>query len=95
MAKVHVVNVSVLENPSTFLSKFQFEITFECVEDLQEGKYVFVLLFINPYEYLFHNSRYTFYYCKFITWINKSYFHIWYNFKLLFLLWISLLFQDL
>ncbi|KAA0188017.1 hypothetical protein HAZT_HAZT010295 [Hyalella azteca] len=36
MAKVHVVNVSVLENPSTFLSKFQFEITFECVEDLQE-----------------------------------------------------------
>ncbi|KAG7177660.1 Histone chaperone asf1-like [Homarus americanus] len=36
MAKVHIVNVVVLDNPSPFFNPFQFEITFECVEDLQE-----------------------------------------------------------
>lgn len=36
MAKVHVVSVSVLDNPSPFLNSFQFEITFECIEDLKE-----------------------------------------------------------
>jgi histone chaperone ASF1 len=36
MAKVHVVNVVVLDNPSSFNNPFQFEITFECIEDLQE-----------------------------------------------------------
>ncbi|KAK2705652.1 histone chaperone asf1-like [Artemia franciscana] len=36
MAKVHVHNVVVLDNPSMFSSPFQFEITFECIEDLQE-----------------------------------------------------------
>ena len=32
MAKVHVCNVMVLDNPSAFLNPFQFEITFECIE---------------------------------------------------------------
>lgn len=36
MAKVQVMNVVVLDNPSAFLNPFQFEITFECLEDLQE-----------------------------------------------------------
>nr|CAG4645084.1 EOG090X0CKF [Leptodora kindtii] len=36
MAKVHVQNVVVLDNPSNFSNPFQFEITFECIEDLQE-----------------------------------------------------------
>ncbi len=36
MAKVHVCNVIVLDNPSPFLNPFQFEITFECIEDLPE-----------------------------------------------------------
>lgn len=36
MAKVHVCNVVVLDNPSPFFNPFQFEITFECIEDLQE-----------------------------------------------------------
>ncbi|RWS17557.1 histone chaperone asf1-like protein [Dinothrombium tinctorium] len=36
MAKVHVVNVVVLDNPSPFFNPFQFEITFECIEDLKE-----------------------------------------------------------
>lgn len=36
MAKVHVCNVHVLENPSKFMRKFEFEITFECTENLTE-----------------------------------------------------------
>lgn len=41
MAKVQVCNVNVLNNPSPFNSPFQFELTFECIEELQEGKYTF------------------------------------------------------
>ena len=36
MAKVHVCNVLVLDNPAQFMSKLEFEITFECIEDLPE-----------------------------------------------------------
>ena len=36
MAKVHVCNVLVLDNPTQFMSKLEFEITFECIEDLPE-----------------------------------------------------------
>ncbi|KAL4236982.1 ASF1 anti-silencing function 1 [Mactra antiquata] len=36
MAKVNIVNVMVLDNPSPFLNPFQFEITFEALEDLSE-----------------------------------------------------------
>lgn len=41
MAKVQVLNVAVLDNPSPFGNPFQFEITFECMEDLPEGGYRF------------------------------------------------------
>ncbi|XP_067877034.1 histone chaperone asf1b-B [Heterodontus francisci] len=36
MAKVQVLNVVVLDNPSPFNNPFQFEITFECIEDLPD-----------------------------------------------------------
>lgn len=36
MAKVNIVNVVVLDNPSPFNNPFQFEITFEALEDLSE-----------------------------------------------------------
>ena len=44
MAKVQVLNVAVLDNPSPFGNPFQFEITFECMEDLPEGGYCFRLM---------------------------------------------------
>jgi hypothetical protein len=37
MAKVHLSNVVVLDNPSAFLNPFKFEVTFECIEELKEG----------------------------------------------------------
>lgn len=36
MAKVHITNVVVLDNPSSFSNPFQFELTFECIEELKE-----------------------------------------------------------
>ncbi|XP_003706603.1 histone chaperone asf1 isoform X1 [Megachile rotundata] len=36
MAKVQLANVAVLDNPSPFLNPFQFEVTFECIEELKE-----------------------------------------------------------
>ncbi|KAL1117027.1 hypothetical protein AAG570_004355 [Ranatra chinensis] len=36
MAKVQLGNVLVLDNPSSFLNPFQFELTFECIEELKE-----------------------------------------------------------
>ena len=42
MAKVNICNVTVLDNPSPYFNPFQFEITFECLEDLSDGKTNFV-----------------------------------------------------
>jgi len=36
MAKVQITNVTVLDNPSPFQNPIQFEITFECIEDLSD-----------------------------------------------------------
>ncbi|XP_005107490.1 histone chaperone asf1b-B [Aplysia californica] len=36
MALVNICDVTVLNNPTSFLKPFQFEITFECLEDLPE-----------------------------------------------------------
>lgn len=47
MAKVQLANVAVLDNPSPFLNPFQFEITFECIEELKEGIF-FNFLFVLP-----------------------------------------------
>jgi len=38
MAAINVLEVKVLENPARFLDPFKFEITFECVSALTEGK---------------------------------------------------------
>lgn len=51
MAKVQLSNVVVLDNPSPFLNPFQFELTFECIEDLNEG--IFIKIITNKYTILF------------------------------------------
>lgn len=33
---MHITNVVVLDNPSSFRNPFQFELTFECIEELKE-----------------------------------------------------------
>ena len=44
MAKVQLCNVVVLDNPSPFLNPFQFELTFECIEELKEGEHLTLLI---------------------------------------------------
>ena len=44
MAKVQITNVTVLDNPTAFLNPFQFEITFECLENLEKGRFTSVYL---------------------------------------------------
>ena len=39
MAKVTISNVVVKDNPCVFKNPFQFEITFECIENLNDGTY--------------------------------------------------------
>ena len=39
MAKVQIVDVEVLDNPSNFFNPFQFQITFDCMENLRDGKF--------------------------------------------------------
>lgn len=36
MAAVHINNVEVLDNPSGFYTPFKFQLTFECIEELNE-----------------------------------------------------------
>ena len=39
MALVNVLDVNVLDNPSSFTNPFQFEITFECLKHLPNGTF--------------------------------------------------------
>lgn len=38
MSLVNITNVVVLDNPTVFTNPFQFEITFECLQDLSDGE---------------------------------------------------------
>lgn len=39
MAAVNVTNVAILNNPTNFNQPLQFEIQYECVSNLADGKY--------------------------------------------------------
>ena len=38
MALVNITNVTVLDNPAPFTNQFSFEVTFECIQELADGK---------------------------------------------------------
>ncbi len=38
MSLVNIINVEVLDNPTSFSNPLQFDITFECIQQLEEGK---------------------------------------------------------
>ena len=53
MAKVHILNVTVHNNPATFFTPFQFEIHFECLEELQDGKSIdFQSIFLSSSKFI-------------------------------------------
>lgn len=39
MSVVSLLGVNVLKNPAKFTDKYEFEITFECLEPLQKGMF--------------------------------------------------------
>lgn len=39
MSVVSLLGVKVVNNPAMFTDKYQFEITFECLEQLEHGSY--------------------------------------------------------
>jgi histone chaperone ASF1 len=39
MSAVNITNVTVLDNPASFLNPFQFEISYECLAALKDGQY--------------------------------------------------------
>ena len=39
MSIVSLLGVQVMNNPAKFTDKYEFEITFECLEQLQNGTY--------------------------------------------------------
>lgn len=41
MSVVSLLGVKILNNPATFTSPYEFEITFECLEQLQKGMHLF------------------------------------------------------
>jgi histone chaperone ASF1 len=41
MALINVTNVVVLDNPTSFTNPFQFMVSFECLQELQDGLYSF------------------------------------------------------
>lgn len=53
MALVNIINVSVMDNPSSFTNPFQFEVTFECLQELSDGKYL-IYIKIYHYDYSIH-----------------------------------------
>lgn len=38
MSAVTLLGVNILNNPAKFTDNYQFEITFECLEQLEKGK---------------------------------------------------------
>ena len=58
MAKVHICDVKVLNNPCPFFSPFQYEIVFECIDEIPEGMLLLLeergVLSVNKYlKFLF------------------------------------------
>lgn len=45
MSVVSLLGVKNLNNPAPFTASYQFEITFECLEQLQKGEYSVILPF--------------------------------------------------
>jgi len=42
MSVVSLLGVKVLNNPAPFVAPYEFEITFECLEQLREGSFILI-----------------------------------------------------
>ena len=42
MAYITLTNITVLDNPTAFTNPFQFEVTFECAQQLEAGTSIYI-----------------------------------------------------
>ncbi len=54
MALVNITNVVVLDNPAPFTNQFSFEVTFECLQELHDGKFRHCLSSCSLSESFYH-----------------------------------------
>lgn len=54
MSAVSITNVTVLDNPASFLTPFQFEISYECLTPLKDGIFFLNWTFSFIFNYLFY-----------------------------------------
>lgn len=52
---INIINVTVLDNPTAFVNPFQFEVTFECLQELPDGE-IAVFHMYNKYKITFFFS---------------------------------------
>lgn len=45
-----IIGITVLDNPSKFFNPFQFQITFECAEDLPEGALLLAEIYLDIFR---------------------------------------------
>jgi histone chaperone ASF1 len=64
MSLVNIINVIVLDNPTAFTNPFQFEITFQCDQELQDGKLVGNHLLFENCVYILHSHVQQYYLCE-------------------------------
>eukprot|EP00998_Keelungia_sp_KM082_P009421 NODE_5598_length_688_cov_9.467023_g5575_i0.p1 GENE.NODE_5598_length_688_cov_9.467023_g5575_i0~~NODE_5598_length_688_cov_9.467023_g5575_i0.p1 ORF type:complete len:174 (+),score=33.24 NODE_5598_length_688_cov_9.467023_g5575_i0:57-578(+) len=55
MSAIQVKNISLLQNPAAFTSKYEFEIRFECVEEI-EGELNWALVYVGSSESSSHDQ---------------------------------------
>ena len=48
MSVVSLLGVNILNNPAKFTDKYEFEITFECLEQLEKGKLISDFFAVKP-----------------------------------------------
>ena len=57
MALVNVLDVNVLDNPTSFTNPFQFEITFECLKHLPSGTISRAFVFLYFYKLTYYPTQ--------------------------------------
>lgn len=68
MSAVNITNVAVLDNPSPFLSPFQFEISYECLATLNDGTISLLsaisasVASLRPSKLAFHEASFFFFF---------------------------------
>ena len=58
MPLINVTNVIIMDNPTAFLNPFQFQITFECLQELTDGNHPSTFQVpLKTFDFIIHRYR--------------------------------------